>query len=328
MDPASIAEAIAGKQDLLIFDSQPVAGSHNPVTSDGIAQALSGKQNAMTFDSAPTAGSSNPVTSDGLKRALDGKQNQLVIDGAPVSGSSHPITSGGVHAALADKQNRLFFDDEPTRGSNNVLSSGVVYEALQDVQIPVDIDDAPTQNSDNLVSSGAVYLALSGMQDKIWSTTVSLTANWSGNDPYTQVITIPKTTAHSMVELQPGIAAIRRFKQDGVDAMWVENNNGVFTVYALGAAPTAALDIQCVIIEVGNTSSVSEEPVITVDATLSPSSGNPVQNKVIYSALEEKEAVDNKVTQITGSCTDTEYPSAKAVWALFNSLADGDGRSY
>ena len=42
-----------------------------------------------------------------------------------------------------------------------------------------------------------------------------------------------------MVELQPDIQAIRSFKQAGVDAMWVENDNGVLTVYALGAAPSS-----------------------------------------------------------------------------------------
>ena len=60
LDPASIAEAIAGKQDLLHFDRSPVAGSNNPVTSDGIATAIAGKQDTLTFDERPTARSRNP----------------------------------------------------------------------------------------------------------------------------------------------------------------------------------------------------------------------------------------------------------------------------
>lgn len=328
LDPASIAEAIAGKQDLLHFDRSPVAGSNNPVTSDGIATAIAGKQDTLTLDERPTARSRNPVTSGGIRSAIDEKQDALVFDGSPVSGSSHPITSGGVYAALADKQNRLFFDDEPTRGSNNVLTSGAVYDALRNVDISVEVDDEPTQNSRHAVMSGGVYLALSGKQDKIWRTTVSLTATWNGSNPYSQVITIPNTTQYSMVELQPSIAAIRGFKQAGVDAMWVENDNGVLTVYTLGAVPTTAMEIQCIITEVGNTSSVSEEPAIAVDGALSPTSQNPVQNRAIYAALQEKESTDNKVTTINAISTDNDYPSAKAVWELFSSIVDGDTRNY
>lgn len=41
-----------------------------------------------------------------------------------------------------------------------------------------------------------------------------------------------------------------------------------------------------------------------------------------------KEDKANKVTTINGSSTDTQYPSAKAVYTLFNSIVDGDEVSY
>ena len=234
LDPASIAEAIAGKQDLLYFDRTPTEGSNNPVTSDGIARAIADKMPAMTFDSTPTAGSINPVTSGGIKTALDRKQDELTFDGTPVSGSSRPITSGGVYQALAEKQNRLYFDNEPTQGSNNILTSAAVYDALRDGHVNLDFDEAPTEGSSNPVTSGGIYLALSGKQDRIWQTTITLTGDWDGRNPYYQVVTIPNATANSMVELQPSLAVIQRFKQDGVDAMWVENDGGVLKVYTLG----------------------------------------------------------------------------------------------
>ena len=40
------------------------------------------------------------------------------------------------------------------------------------------------------------------------------------------------------------------------------------------------------------------------------------------------ETGDNKVTTISSSSTNTEYPSAKAVYDLFNSIIDGDEVSY
>ena len=36
----------------------------------------------------------------------------------------------------------------------------------------------------------------------------------------------------------------------------------------------------------------------------------------------------NKITTITSSSTDTEYPSAKSVWTLFNSIQNGNEVSY
>ena len=46
---------------------------------------------------------------------------------------------------------------------------------------------------------------------------------------------------------------------------------------------------------------------------------------VIDNAAEKTE---NKSTAISASSTDVEYPSAKAVWALFNSITDGNGVKY
>lgn len=43
-----------------------------------------------------------------------------------------------------------------------------------------------------------------------------------------------------------------------------------------------------------------------------------------YGQPSTYESISNKVTSITSSSTNTEYPSAAAVWNLFNSIIDGD----
>jgi len=63
---------------------------------------------------------------------------------------------------------------------------------------------------------------------------------------------------------------------------------------------------------------------ITVDDALSPTSTNPVQNKVIYQQFDDFaqglpslfEALVNKVTSIDEDSTDVQYPSAKCVYDL------------
>jgi len=46
----------------------------------------------------------------------------------------------------------------------------------------------------------------------------------------------------------------------------------------------------------------------------------PITSGGVYDATVGKEDVENKVTQITSNSTDIEYPSALAVWKLFNDL--------
>lgn len=57
----------------------------------------------------------------------------------------------------------------------------------------------------------------------------------------------------------------------------------------------------------------------SIDNALSNSSTKPVQNQVIKSALDGKESTSNKVTTISSSNTNDQYPSALAV---YNSIAN------
>ena len=338
-----------------VVDDAPSSGSGRPVSSGGVYTALEGKLDAKEIDPAPTEDSGNLVSSGGVYEALAGKQDILSFDGTPVNGSTKPVTSGGVYAAIKDKQDRLFFDDEPTEGSGRILTSGAVYSALSAVQSSLVFDDEPTEGSQNPVTSDGVYQAISGAgglsgldelptagssnavksnglfsvlagkQPGIWSASATLGTGWSGNGPYTQTVTIAGTTQHSMVELKPDLAVITRLKEDGVESLWIQNSGGTLTAYALGAKPSTALTIQCTVTEVGGAGPSGPDILFQIDAALSATSKNAVQNKAVNAALEAKESTGNKSTQITAASTDTEYPSAKAVWALFSSIIDGDG---
>ena len=84
-----------------------------------------------------------------------------------------------------------------------------------------------------------------------WKTSVTLaSANWSGNGPYTQSVTISGVLSNSKVDIQPNAAAIQQMITDGCAAIYIDNNNGILTAYAIGSAPTANLTVQVTIIEV------------------------------------------------------------------------------
>lgn len=59
---------------------------------------------------------------------------------------------------------------------------------------------------------------------------------------------------------------------------------------------------------------------ITVDDAISSTSTNPVQNKVIYTALSGKQATSNLVTSLSSSSTDAQYPSAKCVYDIVGDI--------
>ncbi len=93
--------------------------------------------------------------------------------------------------------------------------------------------------------------ALSQKAGTTKKTTVTLSTNWAGNaSPYTQAITISGTTSNSKVDLQPDATAIEQMADDGTLALYIANDNGILTAYAIGEKPTAGLTIQATITEV------------------------------------------------------------------------------
>ena len=80
-----------------------------------------------------------------------------------------------------------------------------------------------------------------------------IAANWTGNGPYTQTVTVSgaAVTANSKVDLQPDAAAVQQMLDDGVSALYIANNSTVLTAYAVGAALTADVTLQATVTEVG-----------------------------------------------------------------------------
>ena len=86
----------------------------------------------------------------------------------------------------------------------------------------------------------------------IYTDSITTTTTWSGNDPYTQTVTVSSytITSNSKVDIQPDSTAIAQLIADGVTGLYVSNTSGTLTMYAIGAAPTAALTLQVTITEV------------------------------------------------------------------------------
>ena len=94
-------------------------------------------------------------------------------------------------------------------------------------------------------------IALQKKADTTKKASITLSTNWSGDaSPYTQSVTISGTTTNSKVDLQPDATVIAQMADDGVVALYIANDNGTLTAYAVGEKPTVELTIQATITEV------------------------------------------------------------------------------
>ena len=110
------------------------------------------------------------------------------------------------------------------------------------------IDEAVEKVLDGTV---ATQNDLDAKQMKIKYASVTLSTDWTGDaSPYTQTVTISGITANSKVDLQPDATAITKMADDGTVALYIANDNGTLTAYAVGDKPTVALTIQATITEV------------------------------------------------------------------------------
>ncbi len=91
-----------------------------------------------------------------------------------------------------------------------------------------------------------------GVAPEIKSGSITLSSTWSGSGPYTQTVSVTGVTSASRVDLQPTATQLAALQTDGVTALTVENNNSTLTVYALGAAPSAAMTVQYTMTEVSS----------------------------------------------------------------------------
>lgn len=84
-------------------------------------------------------------------------------------------------------------------------------------------------------------------QRQIIVDSITIGTSWTGSGPYTQTVAVENADANSKVDIQADATIIQKLIDAGTTALYIVNNDGVFSAVAVGAAPTEALTIQCTI---------------------------------------------------------------------------------
>lgn len=130
--------------------------------------------------------------------------------------------------------------------ANIVATEGGYVFVGDDSANPIQIKNVATPTEDNDAANKAYVDA-----SKPTTTTISLSTTWTGSaSPYTQTVTVSGGTSTCKVDLQPDATAFAHMVSVGCNALFIVNNSGTFTAYAIGAKTTTALSIQATVTEV------------------------------------------------------------------------------
>ena len=205
------------------------------------------------------------------------------------------------------------------------------------------MDAVPTEGSTNAVMSWGVYDALAGKEDSA-NKTAGISASstngqyptakaaWDLVKPVSDAVAskenlsnkVAQVTASSTDTQYPSAKAVWSLVKPVSDSASSKENSANKTTQLTEHStdtqfPSAKAVWDLVKANAGG---------VEFDSAPTQGSAKAVTSGGIYNALLTKEAASNKSTSLSASSTDAQYPSAKAVWDLFNSITDGNSVSY
>ena len=195
-DVNELSEAVAGKQDTLTFDTQPIDGSTNPVESNGIYDALAGKldkktntttnQQAYVKAQDGTQTMVDTSTGNGANTIAKRYTNGRLSVGTP-SDSNDATTKLYVDSAVGDKLNKVTSVTTTAQayiktasGTQDVMNINTSYVGNTLVQRTADgiITAANPVNDYDVVNRIYMHTTLQDKQDKLTAgDNINITSN-------------------------------------------------------------------------------------------------------------------------------------------------------
>lgn len=162
-----------------------------------------------------------------------------------VNGKQPATNSLTAETAIADADYFPFYDASAKADRKTLWSSIIAAIRAAFTASPLSLASGGTG-----AATAAAARTNLGAQAQVKTASITLAAaSWTGDDPYTQTVTISGVTAKSRIDLNPS-AAVLTAAMEGGYGLVIGNNNGTVTAYAVGAKPTAAITVQVSITEV------------------------------------------------------------------------------
>ena len=166
-------------------------------------------------------------------------------------------------------------------------------------------------------------------QKQIIVDTVSIGTSWTGTGPYTQVVTVSEADADSKVDIQPDATIIQKLIDAGTTALYIVNDNGVFSAVAIGSAPTESLTVQCTI-----TKTAAPPPPPVISSVLNENSWDTIKWASKHNVGQNYWSVgDCKEVTINGKLSDGLTLTNYTAWVYIigfnhNSEKEGNGITF
>ena len=204
--------------------------------------AVSGVSSSVTELSTTVSGVSSSVTELSKKVSSKGDMFRDVYD---------PDKDGCV--LDADNAKKLKTAVNITVGSktNSFNGSSGISFTLADIGAAASSALTSHTGSSSIHVTSSEKSTWNAKASKPTTTTISLSTTWTGSaSPYTQTVAVSGGTSTCKVDLQPDATAFAHMVSVGCNALFIVNNSGTFTAYAIGAKTTTALSIQATVTEV------------------------------------------------------------------------------
>ena len=304
-----ITNALNGKQEQLTVNPAGTASaSLEKLTIDGVIYNIISA--TTTVDDALSTTSTNPVENRVITNALDNKQEQLTVNPTGTAEASlEKVTIDGVIYNISSATTTV--DDALSTTSTNPVENRVITNALNDKVDSSTLNAMSLKISDQLSQDPSAEIAQS----------ITITVGGAStiyNLP-TQIIVDDALSPTSTNPVQNGVITtelnLKVSRSELEDAM----DSFTFSTERMeGGSNLGSITIGT---DIWN---IPESKTITVDDALSDTSENPVQNKVIKSALDLKlNAADADDISITLSENRSPSPSALTLQCVI--LNDSSG---
>ena len=304
-----ITNALNGKQEQLTVNPAGTASaSLEKLTIDGVIYNIISA--TTTVDDALSTTSTNPVENRVITNALDNKQEQLTVNPTGTAEASlEKVTIDGVIYNISSATTTV--DDALSTTSTNPVENRVITNALNDKVDSSTLSAMSLKISDQLSQDPSAEIAQ--------SLTITVGGASTIYNLPTQIIVDDALSPTSKNPVQNGIITTELNLK--VSRSELEDTMDSFTFSTERMEGGSNLGSITIGTDIWN---IPESKTITVDDALSDTSGNPVQNKVIKSALDLKlNAADADDISITLSENRSPSPSALTLQCVI--LNDSSG---